>query len=581
MKTPLPDFLRNIRFEYKVTLIYLIFGFLWILFSDEVLDILVVNDSLLTQYQTYKGTFFIAVTTVFLYLLVKGHMQNLRILESRRIESESHYRALFFDNLSILLLIDPETGKIEEANQAACDYYGWTRSELCLKSIYEIDKADPTLIRAQIKRASSETKFQFESRHRLSSGEFKDVEVFSGPILLVNRTGLYFLIHDITEIKRQEGQLFESEFRFSQLYANGPFGMVIADGEFRFVKANSAFCSIMGYTEPEIRELTFKEVTHPEDMHNDLPYIEKLINKELDVYKTEKRYIRKDGQLIWGSLTVMPTYDKEGNFLYNLGIVEDITWRKAAEEELRHSKEDLEKRVIERTSQLEAANQEMEAFTYSVSHDLMTPLRHINGYAGLLNEELQDNLPGETRHYLENITITSKQMSTLIDDLLRFSRTNRQDLHTIRLDTNVLVREVIEMMEPDIRNRNINWSVETLPEVFGDDALLHQVWINLIGNAVKYTRFKELAEISIGCREEKDFMVFCICDNGVGFDMQYAHKLFGVFQRLHSQREFEGTGIGLANVQRIVNRHNGRVWAESEPNKGASFYFSLPYPPRS
>jgi light-regulated signal transduction histidine kinase (bacteriophytochrome) len=167
-------------------------------------------------------------------------------------------------------------------------------------------------------------------------------------------------------------------------------------------------------------------------------------------------------------------------------------------------------------------------------------------------------------------------MGTLIDDLLKFSRTGRQELQSVNLDMNALVKEVIEKSQPDLVNRNINWIIQDLPGVTGDYALIKQVWVNLIGNAIKYTKNTESAEISINFRDENKHFVFVVSDNGVGFDMKYAHKLFGVFQRLHSQAEFEGTGIGLANVQRIIHKHNGKVWAEAELNKGATFYFSLP-----
>ena len=187
-----------------------------------------------------------------------------------------------------------------------------------------------------------------------------------------------------------------------------------------------------------------------------------------------------------------------------------------------------------------------------------------------------DNLPEKALHYLSTIADSTKQMGTLIDDLLQFSRTGRQELNKAKFDMNVLVNEIIDNIKKDSKHRKISWAVQELPEVFGDISMFRQVWVNLIENAVKYTKFIDTAEISIAVRVEKSNYVFSISDNGVGFDMKYAHKLFGVFQRLHSQADFEGTGVGLANAQRIVIKHNGKVWAEAEPNKGATFYFSLP-----
>jgi PAS domain S-box-containing protein len=244
--------------------------------------------------------------------------------------------------------------------------------------------------------------------------------------------------------------------------------------------------------------------------------------------------------------------------------------------EKRQHAEELEKMVTMRTAELEASNRELEAFSYSVSHDLRAPLRHIYGYVELLNERFHNELSEKARYYLDVITGASKQMDNLIDDLLQFSRTGRQELNQAVFDMNVVVNEEIEKIKPEAENRKISWSVQELPAVSGDASLLRLVWANLIDNAVKYTRNKKSTTIAIGFTEEKEKFVFFIRDNGVGFDMKYAHKLFGVFQRLHSPAEFEGTGIGLANVQRIVQKHNGMAWADAKPGKGATFFFSIP-----
>ena len=256
-----------------------------------------------------------------------------------------------------------------------------------------------------------------------------------------------------------------------------------------------------------------------------------------------------------------------------LSVLED---QREAEKEIQKLNSVLELRVIERTAQLEASNKELEAFSYSVSHDLRAPLRHINGFVDLLSNQFKDELPDKAHHYLDTISGASRQMGTLIDELLQYSRTGRQEVRKTQLDMNLLVKEVTCQLMTGLEEREINWDFQKLPKVSGDIVLLKQVWANLLDNAVKYTRNQQTAKISVSCREETKSFVFCVSDNGVGFDMKYAHKLFGVFQRLHSQAEFEGTGIGLANVQRIIHKHLGRVWAEAEPGKGAKFYFSLP-----
>lgn len=249
--------------------------------------------------------------------------------------------------------------------------------------------------------------------------------------------------------------------------------------------------------------------------------------------------------------------------------------RKNTEEDLRNLNLKLENLVKERTSQLETTNKELEAFSYSVSHDLRAPLRHVSGYVDLLENRFLDSLPDKARHYLESITDSVKDMGQLIDDLLQFSRTGRQEIHFSRFSMDEAVKEIVETLKNENEERNIKWKLTELPEVFGDYSLLKLVWYNLLSNAVKFTAQKENAKIEIGYQHKESEFIFNVKDNGAGFDMQYAHKLFGVFQRLHSVSEYQGTGIGLANVRRIINKHGGRTWAEGQINKGAAFYFTI------
>jgi light-regulated signal transduction histidine kinase (bacteriophytochrome) len=257
----------------------------------------------------------------------------------------------------------------------------------------------------------------------------------------------------------------------------------------------------------------------------------------------------------------------------NAELVKEITERRRAEEEVNKLNRDLEHRA----GLLEAANEELETFSYSVSHDLRAPLRHILGFATMLHEEANPALGEKSQQHLNRIKQSATKMSALIDELLHFSRFSHVDLNRESVDLNVIVEGAIQDHDAEVRGRNVVWKRTPLPDAWGDLTLLRQVVVNLISNALKYSRLSDPAEIEVGViGNDSGETVFFVRDNGVGFDSQHANKLFGVFQRLHKESDFEGTGIGLASVRRIVARHGGKTWADGEVGKGATFYFSLP-----
>jgi PAS domain S-box-containing protein len=267
--------------------------------------------------------------------------------------------------------------------------------------------------------------------------------------------------------------------------------------------------------------------------------------------------------------------DEQGRPVAILETSNDITERKRREEEIQGLNQELAKRSME----LEAINKELEAFAYSVSHDLRAPVRHIAGFTELLQKKMASVLDEKGNRYIAMILDSAKRMGNLIDDLLAFSRIGRAETQKTLVSMAQLVREAIGEVRQDTEGRNISWKIGTLPDFYGDRSMLRLVLVNLISNAIKFTRTRKQAEIEIGCTSGNgDDLVVFVRDNGVGFDMKYVNKLFGVFQRLHESAAFEGTGIGLATVQRIIHRHGGKVWAEGAVDSGATFYFSAPKP---
>jgi light-regulated signal transduction histidine kinase (bacteriophytochrome) len=312
----------------------------------------------------------------------------------------------------------------------------------------------------------------------------------------------------------------------------------------------------------------------PDRQQEEMQIINRVRNGErIEPFETLR--VARDGRLVDISVTVSPIEDKTGKIVGASKVARDITERKLAEKEIHELNTRLEQRVAERTAELEAANKELEAFSYSVSHDLRAPLRAVDGFSQAVLEDYGPQLPEEGQRYLQTIRDGAQRMGTLIDDLLTFSRLSRTPLKKQEVNTGELVRHVLEELSSQREGRQVEIRMGDLPACQGDPALLKQAWVNLLSNALKYTRQRETAVVEIGCEPGQDENVYFVRDNGAGFDMRYVHKLFGVFQRLHRADEFEGTGVGLAIVQRVIHRHGGRIWADAAVDRGATFYFTL------
>lgn len=634
-----------------------------------------------------------------------------KIAEEALRKSEDLFNKAFHGSPSPMTIASQKDGKYIAVNDSFLRLVGMSRDQVIGQTGSQLDLIDN------------------ESRAKIlsvlkSKGNLHNIEVLArskkGKLLylltsientdLAGEPSTIATMLDITERKFAEEALSQSETKFRKIYEEGPFGMALVNSEFRILNANATYCRIMGYSERELQGMTFKDITF-NTIDNEEQLVKKLIKGEIPVFKTEKQYRRKDGKVIWASLTVTANFNHDGQFLYNLAIVEDISARKHAEEELLENKayldaalasmidavfisdrsgkfilfndafatfhrfpdkdtcskqfsdypdilnvffsngepapveqwavsralrgeiasneeyiiqrkdtgekwigsynfspirdmngeimgsvvvgrditylkdnekkinslnETLEQRVEERTAQLKAVNKELEAFSYSVSHDLRAPLRSINGFTQILMEDYAPGLDEEGLRICNIIQQSSQKMGMLIDELLAFSRLNRSEMVFSEIKMKELINSTYNELLDGKFSKKIEFNVGDICDSEGDANLIKQVWTNLLSNAIKYSSKNDHIKIDISCIKSDGINTYSIKDNGVGFDMEFKDKLFGVFQRLHSINDFEGTGVGLAIVQRIVSRHGGDVWAKGEVGHGAEFYFSLP-----
>jgi PAS domain S-box-containing protein len=683
-------------------------------------------------------------------------------ITERKVHAEAlqRYELLANHSRDVILFMSRDNGRILEANAAASKTYGYSRAELLDLTIHDLSAAGTAgLTAAQMAKADAQG-LLFETIHRRKDGNTCPMEVSTRGATIGETRTLISVIRDITKRKKAEEALREREELFRMTFDRSPIGAAMVGLDQRITRANAELCRMLGYGEEEITGKSLCGITHPEDIGADLENFRTMVAGRIKSFATEKRYVRKDGGIVWGQLSASLIRDAHGHPLYLVGLIEDITERRQSErhqhlaaevlrilndpstlddsidqilaairremgfdgvgirlrkgedfpyyrtlglsadfvqaemdlcargaegkiirdgqgipelecmcgnilrgrtnaelpffteggsfwsncttELLSSTKEQdlqartrnrcnsegyesvaliplrsddkvvgilqlvdrhcnrftpgmirfleglgasigiammrrqMEKVLDERTRELENVNKDLESFSYSVTHDLRAPLRAIEGYSRMLLRRKGEQFDAETRRQFDLIRDNALSMNQLIDDMLAFSRLGRQEVAMSRIDMDGLVREIWEALcgiDPD---RRVSLKIDALPPCMGDPALIRQVLTNLLSNAIKYTRGRDVALVEVGCHADENENAYYVKDNGAGFDMAYYGKLFGVFQRLHSPAEFEGTGVGLAIVQRIIQRHGGRVWAEAKVGKGARFHFTIP-----
>lgn len=489
--------------------------------------------------------------------------------------SEQQYRSLFLEQPLLLAVYDPQTLRILAVNAAGQAHYGYTEEEFLQLTIEDLrPEQDLEAWRRTVFAAPLQGKRYHRGRHRKKNGDIFFVEIHSNDILFQGKPARVVLAMDVTEQRRAARELRRSEARFRALTQLSADWFWEQDEHLRFVNLSSGDdwpaglpppSSILGKKRWEIAGVDTDDwEAHRAQLERREPF------RDLEI-----RRRAPDGSILYVQVSGSPVFDDKGTFTGYRGVSRDVTPNKRAQEEIARLNAELEERVRQRTAQLEAANADLEAFSYSIAHDLRSPLTSIDGFTHLLENSFGDGVGEQGARYLRRIRAGVAQMSELTDAMLSLARLSDLDIRSDEVDLAALARSVLAQLAEREPGRQVTAEIPDHLWVRGDARLLAQVMANLLGNAWKFSARKPQMWIRVGCEERDGETIYVVADRGAGFDVVHASRLFRAFQRLHGASEFEGTGIGLALVQKILFHHGGRIWATAEPGEGASFYFTL------
>ncbi len=447
-------------------------------------------------------------------------------------------------------------GTINVWNPAAEDVLGWSKEEMLGRRLSEVLGGNDGLAAALERSLSEGGAIGVETREERKDGASVDLRLYSSPLTDSSGQvqGVVGILTDVTERNLILEAFRESKERFQSAFVYAPIGMGIASLEGRILRVNPAFCKMLGYSDTELVRMSWEELIHPEDRHR---WNEAATPAEL-------RLVHRDGDLVYVQWNTSLVRDSEGKPQYQICQAVDITERKQAEEKIRRYAAELEK-----------SNADLQHFAYVASHDLQEPLRMVRGFVELLARRYEGKLGPDADEYIRFAVDGATRMQNLIRGLLAYSRVGTRGKSFGPVDTGAVVRHSLLDLEMALKESGAEVTHDPLPVVMGDDTQLTQLFQNLIGNAIKF-RSESPPKIHVGVTDEKDVWRFAVRDNGIGFDPRHADRIFQMFQRLHGRSEYPGTGIGLALCKRIVERHRGKIWVESAPGRGSTFYFTIP-----